>query len=125
VGGLGIVLLVSSALDAVGGFGLATGAAAAIYGATVLPRQRRKAVDEFTGRIDALQEEIQDALRERLDREIESALERVWETVEPFADFVATERETLDDATRRHDRLCDEVDALHTTVREDVGDPTL
>ncbi len=125
VGGLGIILLVSSALDAVGGFGLVTGAAAALYGATVLPRQRRKAMDEFTDRIDALQQQIKDALRERLEQEIESALDRVWETVRPFADFVDAEREELQAAERRRDEIQAEVASLQEAVRQDVGTPNL
>jgi small GTP-binding protein len=124
-GGLGVVLLIASALDAVGGFGLATGAAAAVYGATVLPRQRRKAIDEFEERIDELQERIQAALRTRLDREIEDALGRVWETVEPFSDFVESERETLTSAETRREELREDVAALRKEVRAAVGRPEL
>jgi len=119
-GGLGIVLLVASALDAVGGFGLATGTAAALYGATVLPRQRRKAIDEFTDRIETLQGNIQDALRDRLDTEIDGALDRVWDTVEPFADFVAEEDTSLDTAQSTLDEIRDEASDLQQAVARTV-----
>jgi small GTP-binding protein len=120
-GGLGIVLLVASALDAVGGFGLATGTAAALYGATVLPRQRRKAVDEFTERIETLEGNIQDALRERLDDEIDAALDRVWDTVEPFADFVTQEDESLGAARSSLDEIESELVELQNAVDRDAG----
>ena len=120
-GGLGVVLLVTSALDAVGGLGLATGAAAMVYGATVLPRQRSKAIDAFTSRIDTLREEVQDALRTRLDREINEALDRVWATVEPFADFVESEAEAVRTATTTRDALTEHVTELREAVRRDVG----
>jgi len=122
-GGLGIVLLVASALDAVGGLGLATGTVAALYGATVLPRQRRKAIDEFTDRIDALRGTIQDALQERLDDEIASALDRVWTTVEPFASFVEAERESLKAARDDLQALRETVGDLQARV-ETEADPT-
>jgi small GTP-binding protein len=124
-GGLGIVLVIASALDAVGGLGLATGAAAALYGATVLPRQRRKAIDDFTGRIDTLKAQIQDALRERLHTEVDAALDRVWETVEPFADFVAEETDVLDAAVSKRTALRNDCDDLHKTVRRDIGTPSV
>ncbi len=120
-GGLGVVLLVTSALDAVGGLGLATGAAAMVYGATVLPRQRRKAIDAFTGRIDTLREEVQDALRTRLDNEINEALDRVWATVEPFADFVESEAEAVRTAATTREALTEHVTELREAVRRDVG----
>jgi hypothetical protein len=122
-GGLGAVLLVTSALDALGGLGLATGAAAALYGATVLPRQRAKAKGEFTDRIDTLQDEVAGALRERLDREIEAALERVWATVEPFAGFVEEEEEALSDAETRRAELVEDTERLREAVYQDVGRP--
>lgn len=117
-GALGVILLISSALDVVGGFGLATGAAAALYGATVLPRQRRKAVDEFTDRIDTLRTRIQDALQERLDAEIDAALDRVWDTVQPFAAFLETERTAVNDADAARTALEEEVERLKETVRD-------
>jgi GTP-binding protein EngB required for normal cell division len=122
-GGLGAVLIVTSALDALGGLGLATGAAAALYGATVLPRQRAKAKREFTDRIDALQDEIATALRERLDREIDAALDRVWATIEPFAGFVEKEDEALADAETERAALAREIERLREAVRRDIGEP--
>ena len=124
-GGLGIVLVVASALDAIGGLGLATGAAAAVYGATVLPRQRRTAIDDFTGRIDTLREQVQDALRTRLDAETDAALDRVWQTIEPFATFVETERDALGAARAEEAALHDRCEALRDTVRRDVGTPSV
>ena len=121
-GGLGIVLLVASALDAVGGFGLATGTAAALYGATVLPRQRRKAVDEFTERIETLEGNIQDALRDRLDDEIDAALDRVWETVQPFARFVGEEDTSLRAARSALREIQAERNALQEAVSRDVDE---
>lgn len=122
-GGLGIVLLVASALDAVGGFGLATGTAAALYGATVLPRQRRKAIDEFTERIETLQVNIQDALGQRLDDEIEEALDRVWKTVEPFAEFVDEEDASVRSAQSSLREIREEMNALKAAVSNDIHAP--
>ena len=124
-GGLGVVLVLASALDAIGGLGMATGAAAALYGTTVLPRQRRKAIDDFTGRIDTLREQIQAALRERLASEVDAGLDRVWDTVQPFAAFVEEETATLDEADARWRTLRDTADALRTTVRQEIGTPSV
>lgn len=122
-GGLGLVLIVTSTLDALGGLGLATGAASALYGATVLPRQRRKAIDEFSSRVDDLQAHLQATLQERLDREIKDALDRVWSTVTPFADFVEEERAALERARSLQEEIQAEVERLRTTVQEEVGTP--
>lgn len=122
-GGLGLVLLVTSTLDALGGLGLVTGAASALYGATVLPRQRRKAIDEFAGRVDELTAHIQHTLQERLDEEIDAALDRVWTTVAPFAEFVEQEQAALDEAYALQADVEAEVERLRLAVREDVDAP--
>ena len=124
-GGLGVVLVVASALDAIGGLGLVTGAAAALYGATVLPRQRRTAIDDFTGRIDTLQEQVQEALRSRLDAETDAALDRVWRTIEPFATFVEEETDTLEAARTEEAALRDRCGTLRDTVQREVGTPSM
>jgi hypothetical protein len=125
LGGLGILVMITSTLDALGGLGLATGAASALYGATVLPRQRRKAIDEFTSRVDDLQGQIQSTLRERLDNEIEAALDRVWTTVQPFAEFVEKEQSALSDAHSLHAEIVDETARLRRAVQNDMGLPDL
>jgi small GTP-binding protein len=123
LGGMGIVLLVTSTLDALGGLGLATGAASALYGATVLPRQRRKAINEFTSRVADLQGQIQSTLQDRLDTEIEDALDRVWSTVQPFAAFVEKEQSALHSAQALQAEIEDEVERLQTAVHNDIGTP--
>jgi gas vesicle protein len=123
LGGMGIVLLVTSTLDALGGLGLATGAASALYGATVLPRQRRKAINEFTSRVADLQGQIQSTLQQRLDTEIEDALDRVWSTVQPFAAFVEKEQSALHSAQALQAEIEDEVERLQTAVHNDIGTP--
>jgi small GTP-binding protein len=123
LGGMGIVLLVTSTLDALGGLGLATGAASALYGATVLPRQRRKAIDEFTSRVDDLQGQIQSTLQERLDKEIEAALDRVWTTVQPFAEFVDKEQSALQRAQTLQAEIEDETARLRRAVQDEIGLP--
>ena len=124
-GGFGAVLLVASALDAIGGLGVATGAAAALYGATVLPRQRRNAIDAFTTRIDTLRDRIQKALRERLEDEVDAALNRMWKTVDPFATFVETEADALSEARTTRATLRRTADDLRATVRREIGEPSM
>ena len=121
----GLILVLAPMLDVVGGLGLATGTALAVVGATILPRQRRKAIREFSDRVDELRDEVQSTLRATLDAEVDATLDAVWETVEPYAEFVDRERATIEHASTTRETLSDEVDALRSAIEDEFGTPSV
>lgn len=126
--GLGVlsgVIALTTALDAVGGFGLITAGVVGAAGLTVLPRQRRKAITEFEDHIEALRGDMKQALGAQFSREVDTSLAKLEETVAPYRRLVDEERTTLEDATAEHDALRETIDHLRQQVHEAVGTPGL
>ena len=123
LGAVTTVVITATALDVTGGF-IAAGVLAAV-GLLVLPRQKRKAVAEFRERVEALRAELKRVLAEQLDREVDAALARVGETVQPYADLVAQERAALDAAAGERLEVAAELERLREAVRRTVGEVRL
>jgi small GTP-binding protein len=119
--GLSVVLMVTAGLDTLGGFGLATSAAVAGAGLFVLPRQREKAKRQLKEHVEELREDLHRALSSQLDREIDKALDEMRETIQPYEEIVAEERETLREAEQERDTLEEELAELRTEVERKVG----
>ncbi len=123
--GLGVIgtvlLVVAPVLDVVGGFGLATGAILALLGASVLPRQRRKAVREFKDRVAELKSEVQSTLQATLERDVDRTLKQVWATVEPFQTYVHEEENTLEQAQASSQRIRKEAQTLRVEIDDIAG----
>lgn len=117
----GILLIIAPVLDVLGGLGLATGAALAIAGSTIIPRQRKKAIAEFKEHVEVLRTDVKTALAEQLDREVEASLEKVNDTIAPYVRFVEQEREVLEAAAEERKSLREEVDALRRQVEAEFG----
>jgi small GTP-binding protein len=126
--GLGVlsgVIALTTALDAVGGFGLVTAGVVGAAGLTVLPRQRRKAIQEFEDHIETLRGDMKQALGAQFSREVDTSLAKLEETVDPYRRLVDEERTTLETATAEHDALRESIDRLREQVHEAVGTPDL
>ncbi|PSR00649.1 MAG: dynamin [Bacteroidetes bacterium QS_9_68_14] len=121
VAGLSVVLIAAAGLDTLGGFGLATSAAVAGAGLFVLPRQREKAKRQLTEHVEELRADLHRALSGQLDREIDKAMEEMRETVQPYAEMVSEERETLREAEEERDELAATIEELRTEVEKRVG----
>ncbi len=119
VGALATVVVTATAIDVTGGF-IAAGVLA-VVGLIFLPRQKRKAIAEFRERVEALRADMKKALSEQLDREVAASLDKVRETVAPYAAFVEQERQTLTEVTAERQALGAEIDRLRRAVRTQVG----
>src|SRR5690606_19817099 len=95
------------------------------FGFFFLPRQKRKAVQEFRERIDHLRADLEKALRTQFDREIELALERVRSLVEPFVQFVHHEEEVLRSVVEDKDVANEEIRRIRSSVEKKFGAPTV
>ncbi len=119
VGAIAVVLIAATAFDLTGGI-LAAGALATL-GFVVLPMQRKRAVREFSERVDALRADLRTGLERELSEEAGDAIGKVRALVRPVAALVLSARETLDASSAEADRLEAEADALRADVRQQFG----
>lgn len=123
IGAIAAIVIATTAVDVTGGF-IAAGALA-FFGFFFLPRQKRKAVQEFRERIDHLRADLEKALRTQFDREIELALERVRSLVEPFVQFVRREEEVLKSVVEDKKVANEEIRRIRSSVEKKFGAPTV
>ena len=119
IGALTTIVISATALDVTGGF-IAAGVLA-VVGLIFLPRQKRRAIDEFRQRVDALRADVRRALDEQLGQEVESSLERVRETIRPYSSFVQNERRLVDEVAAEKEAITTLLDELRLRVNRDVG----
>ncbi len=123
IGAIATVVVSATALDVTGGF-IAAGVLA-VVGLIFLPRQKRRAIAEFKERVDALRSDVRRALEEQLGHEVDHSLERVRETIRPYAAFVGEERTLVDRVQAEQRAITGEIDALRNRVRAEVGEAGL
>jgi GTP-binding protein EngB required for normal cell division len=119
VGAVAVVLIATTAFDVTGGV-LAAGALATL-GFIVLPAQRRRAVREFSSRVDTLRADLREGLDRELSQEVEQAVGKVRALVRPVAKLALDARSDLDAMAAEADRLGGETDALRAEVRRAYG----
>ncbi|MEO0557134.1 MAG: dynamin family protein [Bacteroidota bacterium] len=120
LGAVAVVLIYSTVFDITGGI-LAAGAVAAL-GFIVLPMQRRRAVKDFSARVEALRGELREALHRELSEEVDAAIQKVRALVDPVRNLVTSQHDQLEAATTSATQLSDETEALRTDVRRQFGD---
>ncbi|HLA63988.1 MAG TPA: dynamin family protein, partial [Rhodothermales bacterium] len=112
----------ATALDVTGGF-VAAGVLA-VVGLVLLPRHRRKAVNEFSARVESMRTEVARALRAQFEAEATEAVSRVRRLVEPLERHVAAQRAALEAAATEREALRTESAAVRAEVRERFGEPS-
>ena len=119
VGAVAVVLIATTAFDVTGGL-LAAGALATL-GFIVLPAQRRRAVKEFSARVDALRAELRGGLDRELEGEVDQAVAKVRALVRPVAALALDARAALDAQAEEAARVAAGADALRADVRRQFG----
>ena len=123
LGAVAAVVIAATAFDVTGGI-LAAGVIS-VFGFVLLPRQRRRAITEFTERVDALRKEMRTALDAQFTTEADEALVEVRTLIQPLADLVESERTALSALEAQHTTLQSDAEELRTDVRARYGDATL
>ena len=119
IGAIATVVVTATAMDVTGGF-IAAGVLA-VVGLIFLPRQKRKAIDEFKNRVAALREDMKKALVNQLDEEVDQSLSRVGETISPYVDFVRDERNAMNKIAAGRSEIEKKVTSLRRQVERDFG----
>ncbi len=119
LGAIATVVVAASAFDVTGGF-VAAGVLAA-FGFVLLPRQRRRAVREFTERVESLRADLRKALQAQLDEEVIDALTRVKKLVEPLTSMLSDQRVRLESAKSEVSSLQSESASIRNEVHEQFG----
>ncbi|MEM1271404.1 MAG: dynamin family protein, partial [Bacteroidota bacterium] len=112
LGALAAVLMFTTAADTVGGVGLVSAGALAVFGLFLLPRQRRKAIDQFKEQVEGLRRDIRKALEDQFARELDGALAKVQDIVEPFRTFVVSEGARLAEAMADRGTISNNLQAI-------------
>ena len=119
VGAVAVVLIATTAFDVTGGL-LAAGALATL-GLIVLPAQRRRAVREFSGRVETLRADLRGGLDRELTQEVDDAVAKVRALVRPVAALALDARAALDAQAAETDEIGARADALRADVRRQFG----
>lgn len=120
LGALAGLIVAATALDVTGGVLAAVGLS--VVGFVLLPRQRRRAVAEFSARIEALRSDLRAALAVQFEREVEEAVAEVRRLVAPLEAHVEEERAAVAELGARREALVAEHAALLAEVRAQFGE---
>jgi len=119
IGAVAVVLIATTAFDLTGGL-LAAGALGTL-GFIVLPAQRKRAVREFSERVDTLRNDLRGSLERELAEEVDTTIGQVRQLVRPVAALALDARERLDAMSAETERLAAETDTIRGTVRSEFG----
>lgn len=114
--GLGAILVAvlhTTLLDVTGLLGAGALAALGFY---VLPYRRNRLKQELRSGIDALRQQLNDALTRQFERELTDGMQRMREAIAPYTRFVRVEREKLERVTEEMERLRRELAELRTAT---------
>jgi hypothetical protein len=84
-------LVAAHLLDVTGG--LLTAGSLAVFGALVLPMRRRAQQQHFRKQVALLQQQVNEVVKTRLERELHHVNDRILESVTPYSRFVKVEDE--------------------------------
>lgn len=116
LGAVVVALATSRFLDVTG---VVAAAILAGYGLLVLPRQRRKAREEFREKTDALKRRLSETVRRQFEAELGRSVEGMREAIAPYTRFVRVEHARMKEADENLARISAEADSL----REEIGAP--
>jgi len=113
--GLGVLLkalLVSTAADV---SGVLAAGVVGVLGFAILPYKKRQAKSDLRTKIEDLRSQLNQVLNEAFNRELESSVDRLRDSVAPYSRFVRAEHEQLQEVA---DNLADVQAQLHTLRQE-------
>jgi small GTP-binding protein len=123
VGAVAVTLASTVALDVTGGI-IAAGVLA-VLGLIFLPAQKKKAIGEFTARVESLREDLRGAVTAQLDAEVAAILAKVGESIAPYEELVASERADVASLESARETIAAELERIRETVKRELGSASL
>jgi GTP-binding protein EngB required for normal cell division len=120
VGVLSGVVMITTTMDALGGFGVATAGVLGIASLTVLPMHRRRAKAAFETRMESLRRDLHAALAAEFARQAGELATRASASITPFEHAAEVERAAIASAEAEVAALRTEISELRVEV-ESVG----
>ncbi|HEV8044160.1 MAG TPA: dynamin family protein [Rubrobacter sp.] len=113
-GGAGVVAVATTAAADV--TGITAALVIAGVGLFILPRQRRKAREQFHEKTDDLRMKLGEVVRRQFDTEINRSIERMREAISPYTRFVRTEHARMTEARSSLAEITKETEALRGEI---------
>jgi small GTP-binding protein len=119
IGGLSLGALVAALTSAawIDLTGIMAGVTIMVLGFLIIPARRRRANKELVAKLAELRQRLMSALSEQFDREMRRSLQRIEDTIGPFARFVRSERAKIEERREQLIELDGEIDALRGRLR--------
>jgi hypothetical protein len=119
IGGLSLGALVAALTSAawIDFTGIMAGVTIMILGFLIIPARRRRANKELVAKLAELRQRLMSALSEQFDREMRRSLQRIEDTIAPFARFVRSERAKVEERRERLMELETEIDSLRRQLQ--------
>jgi small GTP-binding protein len=114
--GLGTIVAVLASTTAADVTGILAAGALSLIGLFLLPARREKARRELSVKVAAVRQKLMTALTASFNRERERAAARVREAVAPYAGFVRSEKERLEQAKQAMEALTARLEDLAARV---------
>jgi hypothetical protein len=116
--GLGTVVAVLASTTVADVTGILAAGALSVIGLFVLPAKRQRARADLAGKVQALRAKLIGALVPAFERERDRSQQRIREAIAPWARFVRTEKEHLEEARSALDRIATGLDGLAARLGE-------
>jgi hypothetical protein len=110
--GLGTIVAVLASTTVADVTGVVAAAALSVLGLFVLPARRARARADLAGKVAALREKLLGALVPAFERERDRSQQGIREAIAPWARFVRTESERLEEARSALERIGTEAEDL-------------
>ena len=114
--GLGTIVAVLASTTVADVTGILAAGALSVIGLFVLPAKRQRARADLAAKVHALREKLIGALVPAFERERDRSQQRIREAIAPWARFVRTEKERLEEARAALDRIGTGADDLGARI---------
>ncbi len=114
--GLGTIVAVLASTTVADVTGILAAGALSVLGLFVLPARRARARADLAGKVTALREKLIGALVPAFERERDRSQQRIREAIAPWARFVRTEKERLEEARSALGRIEVAADSLAARI---------
>jgi len=119
VGAVGLAALLSTALLDVTGI---VGGALAVTGFAILPLRRSQLRRSFNEKIGEIRTRLNGSIQSHFEREMSGTVEKLYESISPYRNFVRSEQEQFERLTKTLDRVDSTVETLKIEIDQTIAE---